>query len=239
MSRASSLEVVGRARLKRCTVRLLKIRSLSASNAAVRSGSCIVTMRLATPPRTELETEVPGSDRSSERVPCGRRLAHKAAPGGESHYGHAPANRHDFQNRMGSFWSFWSSHAPLRVAVTAPLLVEQDCRLVEALLQILFTVLQRFHTPLQQEIALLQARCSRIRRRGGNLFRFCWRDSFAVRQSCERSSSNSRSCSDSCSEGPVLREQGCFSLGVMRFDQLIELFGPALYLDPVADAAVP
>src|SRR6266700_4135196 len=67
------------------------------------------------PPRTELETEVPGSDRSSERDPCGRRLVHKAAPGRESHYGHASANRRDFQNRMGSFWSFWSSHAPLRV----------------------------------------------------------------------------------------------------------------------------
>src|ERR1700741_488737 len=69
------------------------------------------------PPRTELETEVPGTDRSSERDPCGRRLARKAAPGGESHSGHASANRHDFQNRMGSFWSFWSSHAPLRVAL--------------------------------------------------------------------------------------------------------------------------
>src|SRR6266567_3042838 len=67
------------------------------------------------PPRTELETEVPGTDRSSERDPCGRRLAHKAAQTWESHYGHASANRHDFQNRIGSFWSFWSSHAPLRV----------------------------------------------------------------------------------------------------------------------------
>src|SRR5579863_2003053 len=67
------------------------------------------------PPRTELETEVPGTDRSSERDPCGRRLAHKAAQRWESHYGHASANRHDFQNRIGSFWSFWSSHAPLRV----------------------------------------------------------------------------------------------------------------------------
>src|SRR5579863_2384607 len=69
------------------------------------------------PPRTELRTEVPASDRSSERDPCGRRQAHTAAPGGESHDGHASANRHDFQSRMGSFWSFWSSHAPLRVAL--------------------------------------------------------------------------------------------------------------------------
>src|SRR5215469_8783236 len=67
------------------------------------------------PRRTELETEVPGSDRSSERDPCGRRLAHKPAQRGESHYGHASANRHDLQNRMESFWSFWSSYAPLRV----------------------------------------------------------------------------------------------------------------------------
>src|SRR5579863_8001906 len=101
------------------------------------------------PPRTELETEVPGTDRSSERDPCGRRLAHKAARRGESHYGHASANRHDFQNRMESFWSFWFLSCALEGCVTAPLLVEQDCRLVESLLQILFTVLQRFHAPLQ------------------------------------------------------------------------------------------
>ena len=45
--------------------------------------------------------------------------------------------------------------------------------------------------------------------------------------------------SDSCSEGFDLRDRARFSFGVMRFDQLIELLGPALYLDPVADAAIP
>ena len=36
----------------------------------------------------------------------------------------------------------------LQRRVTSPLLVEQDSRLIEALLQILFTVLQSFDTPL-------------------------------------------------------------------------------------------
>jgi hypothetical protein len=34
--------------------------------------------------------------------------------------------------------------------------------LIPALLQVLFADLQRFNTPLQQEITLLQARCGRI-----------------------------------------------------------------------------
>ena len=62
-------------------------------------------------------------------------------------------------------WSL-SGHSALSCAlesrVSPPLLIEQDGRLVQALFEILFAVLQRFDAPLQQEIALLQAR--RVRR---------------------------------------------------------------------------
>jgi hypothetical protein len=46
----------------------------------------------------------------------------------------------------------------LESCIAAPLLVEQNRRLIETLLQILFAVLQRFHASLQEKIALFEAR---------------------------------------------------------------------------------
>src|ERR1700683_2147842 len=51
----------------------------------------------------------------------------------------------------------------LECCVAAPFLIEQNGCLVQALLEILLAVLQRFNAPLQKEVVLLQARCCCIR----------------------------------------------------------------------------
>src|SRR5271168_2080203 len=70
----------------------------------------------------------------------------------------------------------------LESRVTPALLVEQDGGLIETLLEILLTVLQCFDAPLQQKIALFEARCVSIRHRGRDLLRLIWRDSFVLRK---------------------------------------------------------
>ena len=70
----------------------------------------------------------------------------------------------------------------LECCVAAPFLIEQNGRLVQALLEILLAVLQRLHAPLHKEVVLLQARCGCIRRRSFDLLSFHRRNSLTHRE---------------------------------------------------------
>ena len=63
------------------------------------------------------ELKCRASGRTSERVRCGRRRAHKAAPRRESRCGHTRAIRHDCRSWLRVIVFIETSHAPLSVAL--------------------------------------------------------------------------------------------------------------------------
>ena len=182
------------------------------------------------------ETEIPASGRSSEKAPHGRRQARKADP-------RRAISRRTYESQSswlvksdGVFLVILALSSALESPVTTPLQVKQGGRLVQTLFEILFAVLQRFHAPLQQEIVFAAGSlwlhlAPRLRSSPPPPARYP-----CHQRDCERPASSFLAASASCLRKTWLLRQVLFHIGVMGFDQLIELLGPALNLDPVAHA---
>src|ERR1700722_5530616 len=126
----------------------------------------------------------------------------------------------------------------LQRRVPPPLLVEQDGRLIEALFQICFTVLQGFDTPLQQESALLKIGGSAPCRSGSRVHLESKLRRIFRRRTSRALLGQFTNASAQIFFSPFpfralgLQHKRAFHLGIMRLDEAVELVGTAFDLDP-------